>query len=181
MNRGKELRIHPNRKQFIMSSCVLHEALKPLAWLQGKWKSVSAKGFYPTMKPFEYSEEISFTSVGQPGFIYSGFSKNIEKNTAMHLENGFLRIDPGTNNVALILAHSFGLTTLEEGVVDGKVLHLKNRNQTNRMSFSKGVQVLSTERCYRLKDNDELHYIFSMETANTPLTEHLDVTYKRIS
>lgn len=162
-------------------SKTLHEALKPLSWITGKWKSVSANGFYPTIKPFTYCEEITFTCKGQPLLNYDSYSWNPEKNIPMHLESGFLRINPGTNEVSFMLAHNFGVTTLEEGVVEEKCLHIKSQcNQINRMSFSKEPYVVGTERSYILKGDDELHYTFRMETTKTPLTDHLNVVYKKV-
>lgn len=43
----------------------LHEAAKPLQWLLGKWKG-QGKGIYPTIKDFEYIEDLEFFHVGQP-------------------------------------------------------------------------------------------------------------------
>lgn len=43
----------------------LHEAAKPLQWLLGKWKG-QGKGIYPTIKYFEYIEDLEFFHVGQP-------------------------------------------------------------------------------------------------------------------
>lgn len=86
----------------------IHDAVKPIAWLVGKWVAESGKGHYPTIQPFTYCEEIDFTSVGQPLINYTARSWHPEKKNPMHLESGFLRIKPGTNQLAFMVAHNFG-------------------------------------------------------------------------
>jgi len=50
----------------------LHDAIKPLAWLLGKWRAVEATAVYPTMKKsFSYGEEIEFFHVGQPNIQFT--------------------------------------------------------------------------------------------------------------
>ena len=48
-----------------------HEAVKPLAWLIGRWKAVKTHGSYPTIKDFRYGEEIEFFTFGQPNIQFS--------------------------------------------------------------------------------------------------------------
>lgn len=106
-----------------MERMPLHKALEPLAWLEGTWRTEKGNGEYPTIKDFTYYEEISFTSLQQPMFNYTAqsfFSSDLKK--AMHRETGFLRVNPGTNQLTLISAHNFGLTTIECGEVND---HLK--------------------------------------------------------
>ena len=71
------------------------EALTPIKWLIGRWQSISALGTYPTIDPFTYCEEIRFVSYGQPLLNYSSVSWHPVKKSPMHLESGFLRIQPG--------------------------------------------------------------------------------------
>lgn len=93
----------------------VHPALQPLEWLRGKWRSIGTEGSYPTIKPFEYEEEIEFTSLGQPMLTYEATSWHPQTQKPMHLESGYLRIKPGTRDVSFMVAHNFGLTSLEEG------------------------------------------------------------------
>ena len=48
----------------------LNDVVKPLSWLLGKWQSVEALGYYPTIKDFKYEEELEFTHVGQPNIQF---------------------------------------------------------------------------------------------------------------
>ena len=49
----------------------VHEAIRPLAWLIGRWRCVKTRGYYPTMKDFFYSEEAEFAHFGAPYIQYS--------------------------------------------------------------------------------------------------------------
>lgn len=160
-----------------MNTLPMHEAVKPLSWLLGKWVATSAKGHFPTINPFEYSDEIEFTTIGQPMLNYTQRTWHQEKKIPMHLESGFLRIKPGTNSVAFMVAHNFGLTTLEEGTVGDEELTLKS-TQISRMSFARDPAVIGTERFYKLNGNT-LEFIFTMETENVSSKEHLRVVYMK--
>jgi len=50
----------------------LHQNLEKVRFLIGTWRGVG-KGVYPTIKPFEYKEEISFSPahVSKPFLVYS--------------------------------------------------------------------------------------------------------------
>ena len=38
----------------------VHAAVKPLSWLIGKWVGENGRGVFPTIKNFQYDEEIEF-------------------------------------------------------------------------------------------------------------------------
>lgn len=156
-----------------------HEAVAPISWLIGKWESISAEGNYPTIKPFKYSETIEFKSVGQPMLNYESNAYNIETKKPMHLERGFLYIKPSTNELSFQVAHNFGLTTVEGGIVIGNKINLK-ANQIGRMSFAKDPSVVALEREILLQENGTLQILVSMATTNTSLTNHLKVVYKKV-
>ncbi|VEN46271.1 unnamed protein product [Callosobruchus maculatus] len=155
----------------------IHESLNPLKWLIGTWKSVSAKGAYPTISPFTYCEEISFESIGQPMLNYTSKSWHPEKGNPMHLESGYLRIFPGSK-ISFMVAHNFGLTTLEEGTVQGNTVQLKSK-QISRMTHAKEPAVTEVQRDYKLNENGQLEMVMCMATSKTPMTEHLRVIYEK--
>ncbi|KAE8749886.1 hypothetical protein FOCC_FOCC003355 [Frankliniella occidentalis] len=158
----------------------VNEAIKPLLWLLGKWESSEGNGSFPSISPFKYGERIEFYSLGQPMVNYSSFTWHLEKKNPMHLESGFLRINPGTQQVAFMLAHNFGLTTVEEGeVVDHKIT--LTSKSVSRMSWAKGPSVTKISRNFSLIDDNTLEQVVFMETANTPLCEHLKIVYNRVS
>lgn len=157
----------------------IHEAVAPIIWLHGTWRTDQGKGSFPNIPHFTYSEELQFASVGQAGLTYSAFSWSPEKKLPMHQESGFLRIQPDTNNVALIVAQNTGLAIVEEGQVMDQTVTLTSQAVV-RMSFSRGSPVTSTKREFHLKSDRELEQVFYMATAETPLTEHLRATYIKV-
>uniref|UniRef100_A0A182VXN8 THAP4-like heme-binding domain-containing protein n=1 Tax=Anopheles minimus TaxID=112268 RepID=A0A182VXN8_9DIPT len=156
----------------------VHEALKPIQWLIGRWESVTAKGSYPTIKDFTYNEILKFESLGQPLLNYEANSRHPDSGAPMHLERGFLRIKPGTNQVAFMVAHNFGLVVLEEGEAQEHGLKLASKS-VDRMSFGKDPAVKAVVKRYQLNADGTLEIQTDMETDNTPMTNHLNVVYKR--
>lgn len=95
-----------------MKSLPLHEAIKPLSWLIGKWVGTDGVGNYPTITPFKYCEDLEFISFGQPLLNVVSRTWHAEKELPMHVESGFFRIKPGTNEVASMIAHNFGIVVI---------------------------------------------------------------------
>ncbi|CAL8110580.1 unnamed protein product [Orchesella dallaii] len=155
------------------------ELLRPIAWIIGKWVSKEGSGKYPTIKDFRYNETLEFRRCGmQPLVSYSGSSSHIEKGNPMHLENGFLR-SRGNGQVSFMVAHNFGLTTLEEGEINGKEMQLKSQS-ISRMTGAKDPSVTEIDRVFTLTDENTLVQKLSMRTSTTTvMTEHLVVTYTR--
>lgn len=121
----------------------MHNALKPLAWLQGIWRTESAgSGKFPTINSFNYCEEITFSSIGQPMLNYTAQSWHPEKKNPMHREVGFLKIVPNTNKVSFFVTHNFGLTTIEEGEVINEGIQLLSTNISRKIEGSKPPAVL---------------------------------------
>lgn len=177
----------------------MHEALKPIAWLEGIWKTEPAgRGIYPTITPFNYCEELNFSSIGQPMFNYTAQSWHADGGKPLHRETGLLKIIPGTTKVSFLLAHNFGVTTIEEGEIGDKIINFKTTNVSRPTEGTKMPCVLEVclfnnfvpsspfyfiitfqqlRREFRLI-GDRLQHILSMATSTTPeITEHLRATY----
>ncbi|KAG7202828.1 hypothetical protein KM043_009982 [Ampulex compressa] len=171
-----------NKKKSVVDSSMnrlpMHDALKSIAWLEGTWISeCPGIGKFPTIKPFSYCEEVKFISIGQPMFNYVAQSWHPEAKRPMHRETGFLKVIPGTNKISLILAHNFGLSTIEEGEVNDKTLNLKTTSILRPTAGTKPPAVTKLCREFKLVDNT-LQHVLHMATETTPeLTEHLNVTY----
>ena len=156
----------------------IHNDIQPLSWLLGKWKSISAKAFYPTMKnDFFYFEELEFSHVGQPNIQYTSITFHAETKSPLHRELGFIKLQPGSNNVALVCVQNTGLAEVEEGTFSVNEIHLESRS-INRLSFSKPPETRKIIRVFRLID-DVLYQKVAMETSSTSLTDHLEVKYKK--
>ncbi|TNN40611.1 THAP domain-containing protein 4 [Liparis tanakae] len=51
----------------VMTPADLNPSLVPLDWLLGTWESDEpGEGCFPTIKPFHYTETLTFSHVGQP-------------------------------------------------------------------------------------------------------------------
>ena len=153
----------------------LPKPVEPLEWLIGKWRCNEAIGQFPTIKNFKYGEELTFSNVGQPMLNVSSFTWHAESKVPMHQETGFLRIKPGTNQVSLLLSHNFGLTSIEEGVLEGRSIVLESKS-ISRISFAKEPEVKKLNRTIKL-EGDKLAQTIFMETSNTALSKHLEVVY----
>jgi THAP domain-containing protein 4 len=157
----------------------MHPALSPLQFLIGTWKSSSAKGVFPTIKDFNYDETITFEEIGQPLLNFKSVSKIGER--PMHLESGFLRINSGTDDVAFLVSHNFGICSVEEGKVAGNKIDLESTSVA-RIAFAKAPHVTKIRRTMTLKEDGQLEIRTDMATTTVPeLTNHLVVVYKKLN
>ncbi|CAB3222510.1 unnamed protein product [Arctia plantaginis] len=159
----------------------LPEALKPISWLSGRWSTKDGHGMYPNLPSFRFHDELEFLCIGQPMFNFTSMSKHPENQTPMHQERGFLRIKPGTNELALVVSHNFGLTSLEEGhcCEETKEIVLETVSVA-RMSFAKAPAVKKFKRIIKLLSPQTLQCELFMETDTTPLSEHLKAIYTKV-
>lgn len=88
--------------------------IKPLEWIVGKWTSFEATGEFPTIKKFEFNETVEFKFIGQPVINFSSITYEPQTGSPKHLEEGFVRVKPGTNTVALINSHISGMVQYSE-------------------------------------------------------------------
>ncbi|KAM9469313.1 peroxynitrite isomerase THAP4 isoform 2-T2 [Clarias gariepinus] len=164
-----------------VESVGLNPAVRPLDWLLGTWESDEpGQGSFPTIKPFHYNETLYFTHVGQPVINFMFNASHGESNKPLHRETGFIRIQPGTNNVAFIIAQNSGLVEIEEGELDGQKLTLQSRALA-RTSFAKQPFVQQISRVIQLRSDGRLEQTVCMALENQPLTQHLHITYRRTS
>uniref|UniRef100_A0A1A8L3G8 THAP domain containing 4 n=2 Tax=Nothobranchius TaxID=28779 RepID=A0A1A8L3G8_9TELE len=163
------------------ASVELNPVLRPLNWLLGNWESdTPGEGTFPTIKPFRYTEKLYFSHVGQPviNFMFNAF--NAESKKPMHRECGFIRIQPGTNKVAFMIAQNSGLVEIEEGELTGNHLKLQTEKLA-RISFAKEPHVQQICRVFQLLPDGKLEQTVTMATDNQPLSQHLHITYRRSS
>ncbi|CAH1174157.1 unnamed protein product [Phaedon cochleariae] len=156
----------------------LNDIVKPLCWLMGTWKSISARVSYPTMKcPVDYCENLVFESVGQPLLNYHSLTWNPKDKSPMHLESGFLRIDQDGCSVSFLIAQNFGIATVEEGCVEGSSISTESKS-IGSTNFIKG-QVVAIHRNYCLNEQGQLVFKMKLQTPKVPLTDHLHVVYEK--
>ncbi|CAL8280122.1 unnamed protein product [Lota lota] len=157
----------------------LNKAILPLDWLLGNWQSVEpGEGSFPSIKPFRYNEALHFTQVGQPVINFMFNASDVETKKPLHRECGFIRLQPGTNRVAFIIAQNSGLVEVEEGELVGQQLSLHTHALAST-SFAKEPHVKEVSRVFQLQPDGTLEQTVSMSTDNQPLTQHLHITYRR--
>lgn len=164
----------------------LHELLHVLAWLEGTWVTDElAEGTYPTIKPFNYYDQINITSIGQPLLNYVAQSWHPETGIPLHRETGFLQILPGTNKIVLSLIDNIGLFTVEQGDLANDGSGIVDLRSTNILTTDASVPhfptLTETRRVYQ-RNGDNLELVFYMATSKTPeLVEHLRAKYKKVA
>ena len=155
----------------------LHPGIAALAPLLGSWAGQGA-GEYPTIEPFGYLEEVSFSHVGKPFLTYGQRTKAEDDGRPLHAETGFVRV-PAAGRVELMLAHPTGVTEIDEGTlsVQGTTIEMELVATTiGRTASAKEVTALG--RSIRV-DGDELTYTLLMGAVGQPLQHHLTATLHR--
>ncbi|XP_039717188.1 peroxynitrite isomerase THAP4 isoform X2 [Pteropus medius] len=166
----------PSREPPKMSPVV-----EPLSWMLGTWLSdPPGAGTFPTLQPFQYLEEVHISHVGQPvlNFSFNAFHPDTRK--PMHRECGFIRLEPDTNKVAFVSAQNTGIVEVEEGEVNGQELCIASHSIA-RISFAKEPHVEQITRKFRLNSEGKLEQTVSMATTTQPMTQHLHITYKKVT
>lgn len=155
----------------------LHLNLQALKPLLGTWQG-SGSGEYPTIEPFDYFEEVTFSHVGKPFFIYGQKTTSVD-GLPLHAETGYLRV-PRHNEVELVLAHPSGVTEIEVGryVIDGATVELEMT--TSHVGLTPTAkEVTSLARRFRL-DGDELTYSVQMGAVGQSPQHHLSAVLHRL-
>lgn len=154
----------------------LHPDLATLAPLLGAWTG-RGDGEYPTIEPFGYLEEVSFTHSGKPFLIYTQRTRS-ESGTPLHAEAGYLRM-PAPGRVELVLAHPSGVTEIDEGTLtqtgDSLVIDVRS---TSVGLTSSAKDVVALTRSIRVT-GAELTYSVAMAAVGQPLQHHLAATLHR--
>lgn len=155
----------------------LHPDVAALAPLVGVWAG-QGSGFYPTIAPFEYLEEVTFGHVGKPFLTYVQRTKATDDGRPLHGETGYLRV-PSAGRVELVLAHPTGVTEIEEGraSVYGDTIGMELVATTiGRTASAKEVTALSRSISV---DGNVLTYTVHMGAVGRPLQQHLTATLHR--
>ena len=145
----------------------------PLADLAGTWRGRGA-GEYPTIRPFEYDEELVVVPVpGRPLAHWRSTTRDAATGEPRHAESGFLRrTDAG---VELVVAHGFGIVETATGRLEAGVLALRSGGLLGTPS-AKFVELV--ERRYEL-DDETLRYTVAMAAVGVALTHHLRAELRR--
>ena len=157
----------------------LHPDVAVLAPLLGTWAGRGA-GEYPTIEPFDYTEEVTFGHVGKPFLSYGQRTKAVDDGRPLHAETGYVRV-PSPGRVEWVLAHPTGVTEIQEGTLsvrDGLIELELTATSIGRTASAKDVNALG--RSIRI-DGDTLSYTVRMGAVGQPLSHHLAATLHRTS
>lgn len=159
----------------------LHAALGALAPLLGTWRG-EGRGEYPTIDPFAYGEEVTFSHVGKPFLAYRQRTWSTETGAPLHAESGYWRVaDDGS--VEVVMTHPFGAVEVYTG-------HLRDGGDGAGVSLRLATrQVATTPTAKRIDaverdvdvsdDGAELAYAVRMAAVEQPMTHHLAATLRR--
>jgi hypothetical protein len=145
----------------------LHPDVAPLGFLLGSWMG-EGKGFYTTIEPFEYGEEIRLSHVGKPFLAYNQRTWALDDGRPLHSETGFWRM-AGADRVELVVAHPNGHAEVAEGELRGTSISLAT---TTLASTSTAKQVVALERDINVV-GETLTYELRMAAVGQPLEGHL--------
>lgn len=154
----------------------LHPALQPVSELIGTWRG-EGRGEYPTIDPFEYTEEITFAEVGKPFLVYAQKTWSPE-GAPMHVETGYLRVIDGTA-AEFILAQPTGQTELAEGSLDRTADGFTCTLRSQVANSATAKHVAETARHIELA-GDALTTSFAMAAVGVPMTHHLASKMHRV-
>jgi hypothetical protein len=146
--------------------------LGSLRFLLGTWRG-GGRGDYPTIEPFTYEEEISFTHVGKPFIAYAQRTWTPD-GRPLHTESGYVR-PVGTDGVELVLAQPTGITEIHSGSVDGCSVRLISRH-VGVSPTAKDVRAVTRSLWV---EGDTLRYRLEMEAVDQPLQFHLEAELAR--
>lgn len=152
------------------------DRLGPLALLVGTWKG-SGRGEYPTVEPFEYTEELTFTDPGGKPFLFCVQRTSAADGRPLHVEAGYLRWAAGAPE--WVLAQPTGIAEAHRGTV-----HVED----GRADFDfDTVVVASTPSAKRVDsvtrrlsvDGDVLAYSLDMAAVGEERHLHLEAELRR--
>lgn len=151
----------------------IHDLLRPLAFLVGRWTG-EGRGIYPSIDGFDYREEVTFDHDGRPFLSYEQRTFNIETGAPMHREMGFWR-SLGDGRVEVVLAHNIGQAELSLGTVEGPQVEVSTISVTPSPSAK---DVAGLKRIYEVS-GDTLDYEMHMAFGEHELQNHLSGRLQR--
>jgi hypothetical protein len=156
-----------------MSDRPVHPAVQPLHGFFGTFVG-TGHGQYPTITPFSYQEQLTFTHRGAPVVAFSQATTSFDGARPMHHEAGFLRIGE-SGVVEMTVAHTFGITEVLTGTVDGNVLSCTSTH----LGVAPAAKTVTGTRRRYVVTGDTLTYELWMSYAGHDDVLHLSGTLSR--
>lgn len=153
----------------------IHPNIVDLSPLVGTFTGVG-HGQYPTIRDFDYREEVSFSHVGKPFLAYQQRTFSLD-GAPMHSETGYLRVI-GEGRVEMVVAMPTGHAELSVGTsrLDDDHLVIEVAGPVCSTPTSKDVQTIS--RSLKLI-GDELCYVLAMQAVGHASHQHLRAVLTR--
>ena len=168
-----------------------HPDIAPLAFLLGRWKG-AGKGDYPTIKAFNFFQEVTFSHIGKPYLIYTSRSWRLAEDAngepqrdeeghlirlePLALETGFWRPQP-EGKVEVLLSHPTGITEIYAGEFRGVTSIEMVTDAVARTASAKpytaGKRLYGLVPSQAREGEKDLAYAFDMAAMGQPLTPHL--------
>eukprot|EP00128_Syssomonas_multiformis_P007312 Colp12_sorted_trinity150504_noHs@12643 len=144
----------------------------PLADLLGSWRG-NGKGDYPTIKDFEYLEELKFTALTPMVAKYEQRTWNPANGKPMHVETGYIRHKDGTFDATMCdptgLAHVY---SVERSVMTDGVQFKFVSTSITRTTSAK--EVTAVERIFTLcPTRQSLSVVLNMAAVGLQMQHHL--------
>jgi hypothetical protein len=152
----------------------IHDDIRSLEFLLGTWVG-EGEGVYPTIQPFAYTEQVTFTpGPGKPFLAYTQKTWRGGTREPLHSESGYLR-GFGNETVEFVIAQPTGIVEVHVGTVIGHRLTMEGKAITTLAARS----VTATRRVIEVS-GDQLTYQLDMAAVGQELQHHLKATLKRV-
>ena len=143
-------------------------------FVEGSWK-----GEGKVVDSISYLEEATFTKFKDSFFQYTHKTTTTE-GKPMHLETGYLRLFPNSENpeggkAELLLSHPFGVCEIEEGSYTKDTIELKTTGII-RTGTAKEPFVTELKRIITLVNPSNLKYTVDMGTSKYEIRPHLEAS-----
>jgi hypothetical protein len=159
----------------VAAGAALHPEVAPLGFLLGRWAGEGTGG-YPTVAPFTFGVELTFSHVGKPFLAYAERTWDLDDGRPMHAETGYWRC-PSAGAVELVVAHPTGVVEVDGGQLRGTSMALET-TAVARTASAKEVSAVVR----RLDvDGDRLDYELDMAAVAVSLTFHVRAALQRVS
>ncbi|XP_050508014.1 peroxynitrite isomerase THAP4-like [Diabrotica virgifera virgifera] len=169
----------------------IHDLVKPLCWLLGKWGSLNVKlnrklhlpYFCPPFKddkPDTYCDLLTFSTIsGISSVKYEAISWNSKSLFPHKLEVGHFMVHPDKKHISLLAAHNNGMAAVEKGSIKTNCLELCTSTVANADVIHKPMFAYS--RSYSINNQGQLVYKLKMRTEDEcELKEYVQIMYEKI-
>lgn len=153
----------------------LHPDLAGLAFLIGVWRG-GGKGRYPTIDPFEYVEEATYTpGPGKPFIAYRQRTRRVGAGEPLHSEAGYIR-PVGSGGAELVVAQPTGVVEVHTGDMQGNRIDFR----TSLVGLSPtAVDISQVERRIEV-DGHTMRYRLGLAAVGQPIQVHLEAELVRM-